>query len=246
MQDPLTLKLIIVAMAATFVAVIIALILSYRISRQLMDHNANLARQIHEGNHRQDHSFNALVQAETQLATVQRERDAMAQELVDIEHRLKLAEDKLIGPSHFIGTSDLSSQLLNKEIETVSNVAQMSDQQLMDWIDSKMDEMGLHLKAGVTLKEIAAALGLTQRRVMQAIKTRRDDNTLAEYLTTKRLMTACRLLTEQPHWTIDAVAHDAGFGGTTTFRTIFRKRFGMSPKQYREKKRLVEDSQEEQ
>ena len=81
---------------------------------------------------------------------------------------------------------------------------------------------------------------------MQVIKARRKDNSLAEYLTTKRLLDGCRLLVEQPNWTIDAVAHEAGFGGTTTFRTIFRNRFGMSPKQYREKKRLIEGAQEEQ
>ena len=90
-----------------------------------------------------------------------------------------------------------------------------------------------------TLKEIAKTLGLTQRRITQAIKARKEDNTLAEYLTTKRLLDGCRLLVEQPNWTIDAVAHEVGFGGTTTFRTIFRNRFGMSPKQYREKKRLM-------
>ena len=32
---------------------------------------------------------------------------------------------------------------------------------------------------------------------------------------------------------------EAPDGGTTTFRTIFRNRIGMSPKQYREKKRLM-------
>ena len=103
-----------------------------------------------------------------------------------------------------------------------------------------MDRVGLHRNPDVTLKEIAQTLGLTQRRVTQAIKARKDDNTLAEYLTTKRLLEGCRLLVEQPNWTVDAVAHEAGFGGTTTFRTIFRNRFGMSPKQYREKKRLMD------
>ena len=239
MQDPLTLKLIIVAMAASVVAVIIALVLSYRISRKLMDQNASLTAHIEEGDRQHGSSHQALEQAKTQLESTQRERDAVAHQLVAVEQRLKLAEDKLNEVTQQADTAAQSSQMLDQEIEMVSSVEQMSDEQLMEWIDGKIDEMGLHLKAGVTLKEIATGLGLTQRRVMRAIKTRQDGNTLAEYLTTKRLMTACRLLVEQPHWTIDAIAHDAGFGGTTTFRTIFKKRFNISPRQYRDKKRLM-------
>jgi transcriptional regulator GlxA family with amidase domain len=142
--------------------------------------------------------------------------------------------------------NDQPDQLLQQEINDVTNVADMTDEQLMCWIDAQIERLGLHRNPNVSLKEIAKALGLTQRRITQAIKTRREDNTLAEYLNTKRLLDGCRLLVEQPNWTIDAVAHEAGFGGTTTFRTIFRNRFGMSPKQYREKKRLIEGIQEEE
>ena len=134
---------------------------------------------------------------------------------------------------------DHAGILLQQEINDVANVADMTDEQLMNWIDGQMDRLELHRNPDVTLKEIAKTLGLTQRRITQAIKARKEDNTLAEYLTTKRLLDGCRLLVEQPNWTIDAVAHEVGFGGTTTFRTIFRNRFGMSPKQYREKKRLM-------
>ena len=142
--------------------------------------------------------------------------------------------------------ADHAGVLLQQEINDVTNVADMTDEQLMGWIDAQIESLGLYKNPNVTLKEISKALGLTQRRITQAIKTRREDNTLAEYLNAKRLLEGCRLLVEQPNWTVDAVAHEAGFGGTTTFRTIFRNRFGMSPKQYREKKHLIKGSQEEE
>ena len=112
--------------------------------------------------------------------------------------------------------------------------------QLMGWIGAQIESQGLYRSPNVTLKEISKVLSLTQRRISQVIKTRREDNTLAEYLNTKRQLEGCRLLVEQTNWTVDAVAHEAGFGGTTTSRTIFGNRFGMSPKQYREKKRLMD------
>ena len=225
MQDALILKLIIVALAATFVAVILALVLSFNVVHKLMKHNTNLLGQVRERDEQQASSREALYQTE--------------HELHKAEEDLKKAQDQINDMMRQANQGDRSGMLLRQEINDVTNVADMTDEQLMNWIDAQIDRLGLHRNPNVTLKEIAQTLGLTQRRIVQAIKSRNDDKTLAEYLTTKRLLDGCRLLVEQPNWTIDAVAHEAGFGGTTTFRTIFRNRFGMSPKQYREKKRLM-------
>ena len=232
MQDALILKLIIVALAATFVAVILALVLSFNVVHKLMKHNTNLMGQVREIDEQQTSTKQAYYQTE--------------QELHKAEEELKKAQDKINEMMRQANQGDSSDMLLQQEINDVANVADMTDEQLMNWIDEQIDRLELHRNPNVTLKEIAQTLGLTQRRVTQAIKSRREDNSLAEYLTTKRLLDGCRLLVERPNWTIDAVAHEVGFGGTTTFRTIFRNRFGMSPKQYREKKRLIGGVQKEQ
>ena len=225
MQDALILKLIIVALAATFVAVILALVLSFNVIHKLMKHNTNLLSEVRERDEQQASTKEAFFQTEHELHIA--------------EEELRKAQDKINEMVRQANQADHAGVLLQQEINDVANVADMTDEQLMSWIDGQMDRLELHRNPDVTLKEIAKTLGLTQRRITQAIKARKEDNTLAEYLTTKRLLDGCRLLVEQPNWTIDAVAHEVGFGGTTTFRTIFRNRFGMSPKQYREKKRLM-------
>ena len=225
MQDALILKLIIVALAATFIAVVLALVLSFNVVQKLMKHNTNLMSQVRERDEQQASTKEAFYQTE--------------HELHKAEEELRKAQDKINEMVRQANQTDHAGVLLQQEINDVANVADMTDEQLMSWIDGQMDRLELHRNPDVTLKEIAKTLGLTQRRITQAIKARKEDNTLAEYLTTKRLLDGCRLLVEQPNWTIDAVAHEVGFGGTTTFRTIFRNRFGMSPKQYREKKRLM-------
>ncbi len=232
MQEALILKLIILALAVTFVAVIIALVLSFNVTQKLMKHNANLIGQVKE--------------SDEQKASTQQSLYETEHELHKAEEELKNAHDIINSMMRQSNQADHSGMLLQQEINDVTNVADMTDEQLMNWIDDQIERLELYRNADVTLKEIAQALGLTQRRITQVIKTRREDNTLAEYLTSKRLLAGCRMLVDQPNWTIDAVAHEAGFGGTTTFRTIFRKRFGMSPKQYREKKRLIEGAQEEE
>ena len=230
MQEALILKLIILALAVTFIAVIIALVLSFNVTQKLMKHNANLVGQVKESDQQQASTRQALYETE--------------HELHEAEVQLKIAHDRINDMLRQAKQTEHSGLSLQQEINDVANVADMTDEQLMSWIDTQMEKLGLYKNPDVTLKEIAQALGLTQRRVTQALKVRKEGNTLAEYLNTKRLLNGCRLLVEQPNWTIDAVAHEAGFGGTTTFRTIFRNRFGMSPKQYREKKRLIEGSQE--
>ena len=225
MQDALILKLIIVALAATFIAVVLALVLSFNVVQKLMKHNTNLMSQVRERDEQQASTKEAFYQTE--------------HELHKAEEELRKAQDKINEMVRQANQADHAGILLQQEINDVANVADMTDEQLMSWIDGQMDRLELHRNPDVTLKEIAKTLGLTQRRITQAIKARKEDKTLAEYLTTKRLLDGCRLLVEQPNWTIDAVAHEVGFGGTTTFRTIFRNRFGMSPKQYREKKRLM-------
>jgi len=232
MQDTLTLKLIIVAITATFFAVILALVLSFNVIQKLMKHNTNLMSQVRERDEHQASAREAFYQTE--------------HELQKVEEELKKAQDKINDMMCQANQADHAGVLLQQEINDVTNVADMTDEQLMGWIDAQIESLGLYKDPNVTLKEISKALGLTQRRITQAIKTRREDNTLAEYLNAKRLLEGCRLLVEQPNWTVDAVAHEAGFGGTTTFRTIFRNRFGMSPKQYREKKHLIKGSQEEE
>ena len=226
MQEPLILKLIIVALAATFVAVILALVLSFNVVQKLMKHNTTLMSKVRERDEEQATARQTIYETEHELHRA--------------EEELKKAQDIINDMKRQVNQGDRSGMLLQQEINDVTNVTDMTDEQLMNWIDTQMDRLGLHRNPDVTLKEIAQALGLTQRRISQAIKSRKEDNTLAEYLTTKRLLDGCRLLVEQPNWTIDAVAHEVGFGGTTTFRTIFRNRFGMSPKQYREKKRLMD------
>ena len=226
MQDTLILKLIIVAITATFFAVILALVLSFNVIQKLMKHNTNLMSQVRERDEQQDSAREAFYQTE--------------HELQKAEEELKKAQDKINDMMCQANQADHAGVLLQQEINDVTNVVDMTDEQLMGWIDAQIESQGLYRNPNVTLKEISKVLGLTQRRITQAIKTRREDNTLAEYLNAKRLLEGCRLLVEQPNWTVDAVAHEAGFGGTTTFRTVFRNRFGMSPKQYREKKRLMD------
>jgi AraC-like DNA-binding protein len=110
----------------------------------------------------------------------------------------------------------------------------MTDEELMEWIDQKMDETHLFTNSNLTLKTMAKALGLTQRRLSGLFKNNEKNASLGDYINEKRFLYACRLLREEPHWTIEAVGAEAGFGGRRTFQTEVKRRLGITPLQYRQ------------
>lgn len=118
--------------------------------------------------------------------------------------------------------------------EHIELTTDMTDEELMAWIDQKMEETHLFTDSNLTLKTMAKALGLTQRRLGGLFKNNDKNASLGDYINEKRFLYACRLLREEPHWTIEAVGAEAGFGGRRTFQTEVKRRLGITPLQYRQ------------
>ena len=118
--------------------------------------------------------------------------------------------------------------------EHIELTANMSDEELMAWVNQEMDERQLYKDSELTLKTIAQALGLTQKRLGELFKNSEKYNSLGDYLNEKRFLYACRLLREKSNWTIEAVSAEAGFGGRRTFQMEVKRRLGITPLQYRQ------------
>lgn len=116
----------------------------------------------------------------------------------------------------------------------IEMTADMSDEELMAWIDQKMDETKLFTNPNLTLKAMAKSFGLTQKRLGGLFKNHPKYSSLGDYLNEKRVLYACLLLREEPNWTIEAVGAEAGFGGRRTFQTEVKRRLGITPLQYRQ------------
>ena len=101
-------------------------------------------------------------------------------------------------------------------------------------IYKEMEEKRLYTDPNMTLKTMAKALGLTQKRLGELFKNNERYNSLGDYLNEKRFLLACRLLRENPNWTIEAVGTEAGFGSRRTFQMEMKRRLGITPLQYRQ------------
>ena len=122
--------------------------------------------------------------------------------------------------------------------EYIELTADMTDEELMAWLDQKMDETRLFTDTNLTLKTMAKSLGLTQKRLGGLFKNHPKYSSLGDYLNEKRFLLACKLLVEEPNWTIEAVGAEAGFGGRRTFQTEVKRRLGITPLQYRQSQAL--------
>ena len=131
---------------------------------------------------------------------------------------------------------ELAEQLkqASQHREHIELTADMTDEELMRWLDQKMDETHLFTDANLTLKTMAKSLGLTQKRLSNLFKNNAKYASLGDYINEKRFLYACHLLREETHWTIEAVGAEAGFGGRRTFQTEVKRRLGITPLQYRQ------------
>lgn len=118
--------------------------------------------------------------------------------------------------------------------ERIELTADMSDEELMAWMDYEMDERLHYTDSELTLKTMAQTLGLTQKRLGELFKNNEKYNSLGDYLNEKRFLYACRLLREKPNYTIEAIGTEAGFGSRRTFQMEMKRRLGITPLQYRQ------------
>ena len=118
--------------------------------------------------------------------------------------------------------------------EHIRQTSDMTDEELLVWIDEQMEKTHLFTDTSLTLKTTAQALGLTQKRLGALFRNSPKYSSLGDYINEKRFLEGCRLLREEPNWTIEAVGAKAGFGGRRTFQTEVKRRLDMTPMQYRQ------------
>jgi len=205
-------QLIVWLIIVVVVALIIALVIVLRLASTIVDNNHRLTREVNEANR-------AKQKAEEELRRRSNPTTGAAEE------PMKPTIKKL-----------------QQEAYTLQERPEMTNAELMAWIDKQMDEQLLFTKQDLDLKSLSQALNLTQRCIVQVLKTQATfvPATLNEYLTNKRLAYACKLLVEEPNWTVDAIAHEAGFSARKTFQTQFKDRFGLTPTDYKTKRLQAE------
>ena len=129
--------------------------------------------------------------------------------------------------------AQLCAQAEDRQLD-LKQLQSMSDEVLLAWVDERMEKTRMYCDPNLTLKSVANSLGLTQKRLQQILKNDSRYKNLSEYLNEKRFLLACRLLRDEPQWTIEAVAKEVGFSNRLMLHEMMKKRVGLTPAQYRD------------
>lgn len=211
-------QILIVAIIIVFViAFVVTMLYVNAQSSKIIDVNVKLAESQHTLLTQNKTQTDLLEKLEEQTISQQRELD-------ELYKRLKGQQDKV---------ADLRQQTRG-HCQQIKATQDMNDEELMHWIDMRMDETRLYTTPTLSLKDTAKALGLTQKRIGQLFKNNEKYANLGEYLTEKRFLLACELMRENPEWTIEAVAKEAGFLTRRTFQEVMKADLGLTPSQFRQ------------
>ncbi|MED5018660.1 helix-turn-helix domain-containing protein [Paenibacillus chibensis] len=95
-----------------------------------------------------------------------------------------------------------------------------------------LEYMQANSSGDVVLDDVADKLHISARQLQRIIKEQGDGRSFSEILEDMRLKAVCRRLEESKD-PIDIIAANEGFSSGSYLHTVFRKRFGMTPTEYR-------------
>ncbi len=95
-----------------------------------------------------------------------------------------------------------------------------------------LEYIDLHLAEEMTLATLSECAGMSPN-YLSTVFHKISGITLWDYVNSKRIDKACRLLTEEQELTVLAVAMACGFNNTANFNKVFKKMTGTTPSEFR-------------
>lgn len=100
-----------------------------------------------------------------------------------------------------------------------------------DRIRSMLSFIHNHYKDKITIAQIADAVGISEREVMRSFRKRLNQSPI-EYLISYRLNEAKKMLLNN-ELSITEICYECGFSDSSYFGKVFRKAYGLTPREYR-------------
>ena len=124
-------------------------------------------------------------------------------------------------------------ELLHRHREMMANADLRDDDELLAVIEARIEGDDIPLPPEFGVKDVADLVGITQGRVTELYKKKTVYHSLDKYLDFLRLMRALRLLREHPGYSIEAIAHEAGFATVRTLNRKIQDALGVTPGEFR-------------
>ncbi|MBQ4022604.1 MAG: AraC family transcriptional regulator [Prevotella sp.] len=129
---------------------------------------------------------------------------------------------------------DWLKELIRRHRELMVQADLRDDEELLAIIEARIEEDNIPIPPEFGLKEVAELVGTTQTRIADLFKTKTIYHSVDKFLDFLRLMRALRMLKENPNYSIEAIAQEAGFNTVRTLNRKIQEAIGITPRQYRD------------
>ena len=127
----------------------------------------------------------------------------------------------------------VAREIFDGNIERLRNADLQDDGQLLALIEMRVEQDMLHQDPNFDTAALARLLGVSQERLSRLFHKQTIYRTPEAYIDNIRLLSAMRLLREEPNYNIAVIAEEAGFGNVRTMQRRFQDAVGMTPVEYR-------------
>lgn len=176
---------------------------------------------------------NELQQLQAENAALREEIDQLKDEMMRLISRNLELSERLEDDVDLRRRVEVARELLEGNIERQRNADLQDDGQLMALIEMRVESDMLHQDPDFDTAALARLLGVSQERLNRLFHRQTIYRTPEAYIDNIRLLSAMRMLREQPNYTIAVIAEEAGFGNVRTLQRRFQEAIGMTPVEYR-------------
>ena len=176
---------------------------------------------------------NELQQLQAENAALREEIDQLKDEMMRLISRNLDLSERLEDDVDLRRRVEVARELLEGNIERQRNADLQDDGQLMALIEMRVESDMHHQDPDFDTAALARLLGVSQERLNRLFRRQTIYRTPEAYIDNIRLLSAMRMLREQPNYTIAVIAEEAGFGNVRTLQRRFQEAIGMTPVEYR-------------
>ena len=174
-----------------------------------------------------------IKQLQEENAFLRQEVERLKDELVRMVSRNLDLSERLEYDVELKRRTEVAREIMEGNIARQRNADLQDDGQLMALIEMQLEKSRPHLRPDFNAQALAELLGVSMNRLNQLFRKQTIHRTPEAYIDNLRVLTALRLLREQPNYTIAVVAEEAGFANVRTLQRRIQEVIGMSPVDYR-------------
>ena len=106
---------------------------------------------------------------------------------------------------------------------------------LFETIDTTIRKERLYAVVNLMCEDVTKRFGISRHRLNNLLNIHADGMTFPQYINNIRMEKVHKLITEHPKMTLADIAREVGFTAPN-LREQFKRKYGMTPREYKEKK----------